>query len=639
MVVIRKLVFNSSNAVESEFNLKANSTLQIFLVKRKNLLISVTSGVLSFFVPIFVSAHKYGFKLSTLSTPLFFYGDEFFGAAWVNSLLTHHSLVNPDLGWPLGQDFNYAFVSQDAAPHFAAALIAALNGSPYFGMNVYLLLTFGLVGLSFFISARILGAGNTESILLSFAVSLLPQHFSYASQALTVDSYFFIPPIFAICISQISQRRFRIGKLSEKRYLYLWLAFCFLSGTWYSYYSIGTILILFSLGLFLGIYEGSLEILKRLIPTLIAIGIGFIVVSIPSLINVSKTVGGINYYNQRSWQAAFANSGSLAQSIAPVYGTTSYRILDFFHKPWNVTFGQLKAQINSYGILQEGWNAIVSLTLIIATILAVILAAKVLRERSSRTNHGLDFSEDIRKIRLFVLVSIITLLWFWAGGFGTLFAMFVSQTLRGYSRFSVYIVICLSLAVALAFGILRKIELKRYLLIKIGLVSLLIIMTLDAFTVTVFSQPASNSVQKNEVKVLASKFPKDCKVLEFPVVHFPYESPGWPAYRLLAPSLMGDRPDLKWSAGAVGGSPAWAFIAKYRKYQDSPSTDVLRMATKDGFCAILVDTQVWDEFHKFQPVPSYQRVPAAELTDFLSVLGNDEIVMVGTDTYHIHFLK
>lgn len=590
-------------------------------------------GVLAFVVPIFTATYKFNFKPGSFSTPLYFFGDEFFGANWVYTLLHSFSLVNHTFGFPLGQDFNFAFVSQDTLPHLFAAFIAMVKDNVYFGLNVYMLLTFGLAGLGMFVGAKIIGAGNIESFIFGLVFSLLPEHFANSTQSLDIISYYLIPISIAVLVLKILHRESRIPLLDTRKRNLLWLSFCVLNGALYSYYSIGLILIFGTLALIVAISDGSIRALKAIIGSLALNVFGFLLVSIPSLLNVGRTTGGINYYHGRSWQAAYANSGSLIQTINPRPGTLSYRFLSALHGNWIATYDQLSAQINSLGYFQEGWIYTIPLALLILYFLVLAFQGKLLQSKMG--NWPLELNPAVA---LLGSIALISLLWMWAGGLGTFFAMFVNQTLRGYARFSVFATSALALACAIGLTRLRKTKISQFPIIKIAAIFCAVLLVADGFTVSISSQTSATRDDVVAIDRMLTHIPLNCAVLEFPVVHFPYESPGWPSYALMAPGLAGNRPDIKWSAGAVGGSPGWAFIQKFRTYQDSPSKALFNAAKASGFCAILVDSHVWKTFYDFQPVPSYQRVPAVPLDNFLKVFGNGMKLSTPVDTYYLYRL-
>jgi hypothetical protein len=591
-------------------------------------------GILSFIIPILVAVHKFGFKIGTFSTPLFFYGDEFFGAAWINSLIKSKSLTNDTFGYPAGQNLNYAFVAQDSVPHIFAALIGSIKSNPYFGLNVYLILSFGLVGLSFFIAARMLGSSNWIAMALGIAVSLLPQHFSSSTQAITVVSFFAIPILLAKTTLQLTERNLNSGSLISKSNI-KWFAFSFASGMLYSYYSIGTILIFGTVAIVLCILDGSFKAIKSISITIFGTICGFFLVSLPSLLYVGKTLGGVNYYLERSWQAAYVTSGSFIQSITPSYGTITYKSLNFLHSSWVATFEQLKNQINSYGIFQEGWAASIPLGLIL-----LYFSITAFYGNYSRKTEIKNYAQKSQQ-QIFILggFGIISLLWMWAGGLGTFFAMFVSETLRGYARFSVYAVSSLALAAAIGLSTLQKSKIREFLFFKCISGIALLLFVGDGFTIATYSQPKTIQTNVKEIQQMVSLIPQNCNVLQFPVIHFPYESPGWPGYALMAPGLVSPRTDIKWSSGLVGGSPAWVHLKKYRDFQNKPSSELIDLARQDGFCSILVDTNVWETFYNFMPVPTYNRVPGSTVDKFLLELNPTKVYKTSLTTYHLYVIK
>ena len=598
-------------------------------------------GVFLFISSILVGFHKIGFSIKSLSYPLFFYGDEFFTANLVTTLMRKRSLVNTDFGWPLGQDFSYALVSQDLVPQIMAALLGLPANNPYLGLNLYFLMTFGLTSIGFYVAARILGVSRVVATFLALGTTFLPHHYSTSTQAITVISYFCLPILLAVFAVQIRDRHLPENHLFRGKPQILWLVFCLVSGTIYSYYSIGMIVIVASLVAFYTIFDGNFNAIKSTILGLIGVLVGFVLMAIPSLLRANNTFGGINYFEGRSWQAAFPNSGSLVQSLAPSYNSLTYRIFKILHPQWNSTFETFTAQLSSYGIFAEGSGAYIGIPIIILVLFSFYTLARMRNiERVRSKSKEMSFvGNDLRLAIIFCWLAILSLLWSWGGGLGQFFAMFVSQSLRAYARFYIYSVISLALCAAVLLTMIFKSKLKNFLTQKIVIGLLVCVFVFDGIPLAMYKQPKTTEISVNEIKAMTEKFPKNCAILQFPVVHFPYESPGWSAYALMAPGIVTDRLDLKWSSGAVGGSKAYAFLIKYRNYQDLPDEKLLDIAKKDGYCGILIDKNVWETFHGFTPGENYKRVPDAELTDFVSSLGPLETFTLSSNTYYFAQLK
>ena len=592
-------------------------------------------GTLLFITTTSIAFHKIGFSIKSLSFPLYFYGDEFFGASLVTALMKKQSLVNSDFGWPLGQDFSYALVSQDTVPHAIAAFLGAPANNPYLGLNLYFLLTFGLSSVGFFIAARILGVSRLVASLLAIGTTLLPHHFSTSTQAITVVSYFFLPILISVIAVQIRDRHDSTNQFIKGKSQILWLVFCIISGTIYSYYSLGFLAIIGSLVILYSIFDGNVKAIKSTYLGLIGVLTGFVLVAIPSLLRANSTFGGINYFEGRSWQAAFPNSGSLVQSLSPSYDSFTYKIFAFIHPEWNATFETFTSQLSSYGIFQEGTGAYIGLPIVLLTLLSFFTLARMRNVEGERNYNRRELftKSDLSLPLIFCWIAILSLLWSWGGGIGQFFAMFVSQSLRGYARFYIFSVISLALAVALLLTLILKSKLKNFLALKVMLASLLCIFAFDGVPLAMYQQSPTIKGAVHEIKTMTNEFPNNCAILQFPVVHFPYESPGWSAYALMGPGILTDRTDLKWSSGAVGGSRGFEFLSKYREFQDQPNEKLLSVAKQDGYCGILIDKNVWDTFHSFAPGENYKRVPASELNEFLSSLGLLETFKLSSNTY------
>lgn len=575
---------------------------------------------------------KTGFTITSLKLPLFFYGDEFFGASLVYTLMKFGRLTNLDFGWPLGQDFSYALVSQDVVPHAIAAILGVTLNNPYLGLNLYFLLSFGLSSAGFYLAARILSINPYFAFLLAMGTTFVPHHFSTATQAVTVISYFHLPLLLSVIAIQIRDRNLQESLPFKRK---IWFAISFVSGTIYSYYSIGIILILGTVILAFIVADGNLNALKATFRPLLGVSLGFVFVSIPSILRANQTYGGINYFEDRSWQAVFPNSGTLTQSIAPSYNSLTFKALEFFYPGLNNSFETYRTQLTGYGIFAEGSGAYIGLPLILLTLISFNLFVifknhnKIIR----KNDIDLDLQKILRLAQIFLLFALSGLFWSWAGGLGQIFAMTISQSLRGYARFYVFCVIALALSVGLLLTyVIRKFPRNLY---QVAALFLLCMFAFDGTTLSIFRQPIDqNERNVNQLKMWTNRLPENCKILQFPVIHFPYESPGWPGYALMAPGLLTDRKDLKWSSGAVGGSKSFQYLQKYREFQNTPDDNLTNEAIKDGYCGILIDSQVWDTFHDFAPGENYPRNPKIQLHEFLELLPKMEKYETAFTTYY-----
>jgi hypothetical protein len=581
-------------------------------------------------IPVLVAWSKFGFTIKNISSPLYFYGDEFLYADHVASLMWSGGLQNHVFGAPLGQDLNHAFLSVDSGPAFIASLLGRIMDNPYFGLNVYLLLTFALTGVTTFFAAKLLGSKNTSALASGVLLSLVFQHFAWSTQAITLSSFFPIPIILAVATLQINSNSSRPVLLHSRRAWLSWLIFCFIFGMFYSYYTLGFVFIIGTYVVLLSISRASLEPIVSVFSSVATVLMGFFISAIPSLLAEANTVGGINYLKMRDPWAAFVNAGSFFQSIMPIPGTITANILKFFFPSLDLRITNFRGVFNSLNVMQEGWNAPVILPICFIAILTLYFRGYITRKIGSN---------EAGHISTLLWIMLISIFWSWAGGLGTTFAVFFSSALRGYARFTIFTLTTIILASAYAFSIALAHLGTRKIVIWILAVSLFGLALFDEISVPVGLRAGTSEIKVQGINKVTDKFPKNCSVLQFPVVHYPYEAPGYPGYRLLAPGLVTKRRDLSWSSGAVGGSKSWVNLERFRTYEDFIGSDLDMKAKQSGFCTILVDVEAWNAFHNFKPTPSYSNSPRLSVDEFVKSLGNNEIVHTAYGDYYVVSLQ
>jgi hypothetical protein len=623
----QKLLSTSSRELLSSTRRKLFSTTHSkFLTATDERFRPIYFAILAGLIPLLVAWSKFGFSIKNISSPLYLYGDEFLYADHVASLMWSGGLQNHIFGAPLGQDLNHAFLSVDNGPAFIASLLGRFVDNPYFGLNSYLLLTFALTGVTTFFAAKLLGSKNLSALASGVLLSLVFQHFAWSTQAITLSSFFPIPIILAIATLQINSNSSRPLSLHSRRAWLSWLIFCFAFGMFYSYYTLGFVFIIGTYVVLLSISRASLKPIVSVFSSMATILVGFLISAIPSLLAEANTVGGINYLKMRDPWAAFVNAGSFLQSIIPIPGTISANILKFFFPSLDMRITNFRGVFSSLNAMQEGWSAPVILPICFIAILTLYFRGYITKKiGTSEAGH----------ISTLLYIMLISIFWSWAGGLGTTFAVFFSGALRGYARFAIFTLAAIILAAAYAFSIALAHLGTRNIGIWILAISLFGLALFDELSVPIGMRAGTTELKVQSINQMTNKFPKDCSVLQFPVVHYPYEPPGYPAYRLLAPGLVTKRRDLSWSAGAVGGSKSWVNLEQFRTYEDSVGSDLISKAKKAGFCTILVDVDAWNAFHDFRPTPSYSNSPLLSVDKFVKSLGNSTSVHTSFGEYYV----
>jgi hypothetical protein len=125
-----------------------------------------------------------------------------------------------------------------------------------------------------------------------------------------------------------------------------------------------------------------------------------------------------------------------------------------------------------------------------------------------------------------------------------------------------------------------------------------------------------------------------CTILQLPIMHFPYESPGYPTYRLLRFGLISDR--YKWTAGFVGGSPSHAKMIRLKNAQKRSLPEVVILAKAEKFCGLLIDEVAWSSVSNYKPWPEYES-GLSQISEFVDLSDknlNIETLKIGNEIYY-----
>ena len=287
--------------------------------------------------------------------------------------------------------------------------------------------------------------------------------------------------------------------------------------------------------------------------------------------------------------------------------------MEFFPE-LNQRFIQFQNLLNGTGLFIEGWVYVIPTGVVLLLIFSFFLFGRI--NKNSTTKTSLIKSRDETKTRTLILIIFSTLVWSWAGGAGTLMSLFSIGALRGFTRLNIFVICAILL---LACRLVSKLLAEPSNDYGLKLVSIFLI--LFAFT-DVLSTPVSTKAglqKKNyeSLNILTGKLPESCPILQFPVVHYPYQDPGYPGYSLLAPGLSQKGKDFRWSAGSVGGSPGWVKMSLFTQYQNESKQNLYEEAKRAGFCAILIDVSAWEYFENFRPNKAFQSTPILTLNSFL----------------------
>jgi hypothetical protein len=529
--------------------------------------------------------YKFGFTRENIKYPLHFYGDELLYATSVLSFAKGTPLFNNNLGGFKGQELDFAFLSVDSGPTLVAGIISNLAAdNPFFGLNLLFILGYGLTALSGFAATRIFGVRNAIAIPAGIIIAILPFHLLWNTSSPTISSYFLLPIVLALSIKKIF---FEISK-KEKLFLYILV---FLNGLWYSYYSLGYTFVLVTLVGIVSVVELSFNKIKSSMSLIVLNTTSFLIVALPALIAKSRATN-VDYFGERDPWAAIVNSTTLLHYITPFPSSLEEKLANFiFGDTGSRSAVGLQSLMNATGLFGEGWKGATPWGLLV---FISIIGIEILRSNAVAKN--LFF----RQSKIFYATGFIALSVSLVGGLGSIFAIAFSGILRGYARYSIFVLILFIISSALY---IESQSGKRKL--QHSLVASLIVICLG---MTVNLAPIRAGVKANQYLQTMElqnslEVKPGCTILQLPIMHFPYESPGYPTYSLLRFGLISDR--YKWSSGFVGGSPAHADILDLKEAQKTTIKSVVQIAKSKNYCGLMIDESTWNSVANFKPWPEY----------------------------------
>jgi hypothetical protein len=405
--------------------------------------------------------------------------------------------------------------------------------------------------------------------------------------------------LFALSIKRIF---FEVDS-KERIYLYLLVI---LNGIWYSYYALGFLFLISTLVILSSFRESSFRYILASLKIIVLTGISFFVVAIPALISKAQATG-VDYFGERDPWAAIVNSTTFIHYLTPYPSSLEDRIASFFlGNSGSRSAAGLQKLLNGTGLFSEGWKGAMPWGILVFVLL---IGIEISRSTASQSH------ETFRRMKFFYAAALISLSMSLIGGLGSIFAIAVSGILRGYARYSIFVLVLFVIAIALYLETRTSTRkwhsapILFFMLIPIG-------MTVNLVPVQA-GMTAKQYSQTIELEKTLN-IEKGCSILQLPIMHFPYESPGYPTYNLLRFGLVSD--EFNWSSGFVGGSPAHTALVRAKEAQKESLSKVIKIARSEKYCGLLIDERVWTSVSGFKPWPEYD----SGLQDFEKFILSDD---------------
>lgn len=484
-------------------------------------------------------------------------------------------LENSFLGAPFGMEF-YDFPLSDTLFIIMFKIISLFTGSFAVIFNVFYLFGFILTSITSFYVMKHFKISYWPAILSSILFTFLPYHFIRIFH-LHLSAYFMVPLIIMIIIWAYKDETPLFFKITSNNKLKfdlkgrktrISILFCILtasSGVYYAFFACFFLFVCILASLF------SHDRLKRIISMIILISLLAISVIIniaPSLIN--NIINGENVL-----------TAARGPAESDVYGLKISQLLIPYSDHGIELMKKVKQVYGQYPLNGEG-----SSYLGIAGIFGfLVLIFWIFRNRNINEDRSLLSTLSLLNMSAVLLATI--------GGFGSLFALFVSPQIRAYNRISIYIAfICL-----FAFAIVADYFIKKYKksnsahIFSVIVVCLLTIFAIwdqsyKSFVPNYESIKIKFNLEKQFFSEIESSLNENDKVFQLPYMPFP-ESPAvykMTDYEHLKGYLHTNK--IGWSYGAMKGRPADDWI-KSIAMQDS--VKMIESLSYAGFSGIYID--------------------------------------------------
>jgi phosphoglycerol transferase len=426
----------------------------------------------------------------------------------------------------------YDFPAVDNSVAVIIAIIGLFTNHPFLVLNIFYLLTYPLVTISALYVFRQLGFSCATALFGSLLYTFLPYHFMRGESHLFLSAYYFIPLVVLVLVwvasDQLSDGRNL--KLRSRKFI-LSIVICVLVGSNSVYYPFFACFLLLVAGLSAALVKRTLRPLGAAV-LLLAVTFAVVVINFaPSIIYIYKH--GDAQVAERSLAGPEIYSLKIAQLLLPI---TEHRVAVFNHfkNLYNRNTNVTESDATALGLA--------------GSIGFLALLAQLFFRRSERNALFADLS----------ILNIFAVLLATIGGFGSLFALFVSPAIRSYNRISVFIAFfsLLAVAIGLEWFYEKRVKSSRariffYVVLGFVLVAALLDQSTRGYVPQYAQIKSEFESDRNLVGIIDTSLPHGAMVFQLPYVPFP-EHPQVEKmvdYDHLRAYLHSQ--DLRWSYGAM----------------------------------------------------------------------------------------
>ncbi|WP_259696518.1 DUF7024 domain-containing protein [Pseudomonas canadensis] len=523
---------------------------------------------------VFISGWPSGL-LPDLSAPYRYAGDSLFHAWMAQRVSEGWLFENIRSGYPFGSNF-LDYPGSDFGNHLLIKLLAIVSGSSFKATNLFLLLSFPVGFSATFVVVRAFGLFRSFAFVAAMLFTFLPFHLLRMDHLFY--TWYFVVPFFFYLSYSIFQSSTDADSQTLKGFSYpkavaVVLGLLVLSSFGVYYALFGVMLV--ALGGVLGWCRARrVSVIIRTLCVLSILMGGVLLNVAPNML--AKNQAGPNLeVAQRSPMEAEVYGFKLMQLILP---RADHRIswVGKFTSLYNSTFPLINENATS--------------TLGAVGALGLLLAFCVLL--LSLTGHSVDPKLGFLVALVFVLFMLGTI-----GGLGALFSSFVSSSIRGWNRISVFV----GFGALLIFFIVLQTLMTRYssrlAVYSTAILTLLLVVglydqTAPACRACNASAKAAFENDRAFVTSIEAALPAQAAVYQLPYIAFP-EMP--PVHRLnnyqLGAGVLHSK-TLRWSFGGMKGREGDLF---YRALAQETPEKQLEVIKNLGFNGIYIDRRGYED--------------------------------------------
>ena len=473
---------------------------------------------------------------ATLYVPFTYGGDGFFNGMVIKSIAENGwYLDNPRLGWPMGLQM-HDFPMADTTHFLIIRLLSLFTDQWGSLMNIYFLLGFPLIAISAAVVFRHFGAGWRPTIVGSVLYAFLPSRLLKAEAHIQLDVFYQVPlgvlAILWVCsqrppllrelstTTETATGRPRLDLASDRSVAALLI--CVLMGTTGVYYAFFTALLLVAGGLCASIERRSFHNLLAGVVLAGTIGATLVASVSPTLLYQAR-VGPNTQVGTRDPGEAETLGLKLTELLLPIDGhrIAAWRALkDRYHARAplvNETRTTSLGVVGSVGFL---------------VLLGVLLVGGRRRRAADAGAPALSASSvpkidsaaggvDPALLRPLAVLTLLAFLLATIGGFGSLVALFITASIRTYSRINVIVGFLSLFAVVV---LLDRLE-RRYRAVALLLPAILVLGLLDQVQMVRGADYAAVKVayDSNETffRRLEASVPAEASIFQLPYQSFP----------------------------------------------------------------------------------------------------------------------